>query len=338
MLMARAPDPSKARLHPLLAGVEGAFRRTRKIGEHEFLRPYKQLLPDVIASEVCLLDALNLASEVYSALNKRGYRVMLAPPDKQMRRPEIEEREVPTKDRKYGQYSMGRIWSPYRPTLAYFGTVPIGFALTEMSERVTLRRVADKYVREDSLELKTIKPSLLIHSWTTEQDVPSGRFRLVAYSPLRGVQWTLSWQDTGKSKIKGKLPEIIKALEASVDQIQNLMAEAEAAAARRERDWEAQREKWRREEDQRRVDDALAASMKQLSEIMEIWSKATAVHRFFRDAEECVSLLEGDRQKVLSERLALAKSMIGTLDPLEHLEAWLAPEERYTSQFGKEET
>jgi hypothetical protein len=121
----------KSSRHSMVVGVEQHFRKSRKVEDGEFLRPYKQLLPDIVASEACLVRALNLASEIYGALDRKGYRVLLATPDHQrLRRVHIEEREAPGKDRKYGRYSTGNIWSPHRPTITYIGSVPIGVALT----------------------------------------------------------------------------------------------------------------------------------------------------------------------------------------------------------------
>lgn len=120
-----AAKPERASRHPLLQGVEGHFRKTRKLDEGEFLKPYKQLLPDVVTSEACLIRALGLANDIYNALERKGHRVLFAPPDRQMRRQHIEERESPGRDRKYGQYSMGRIWSPHRPTITYLDSIPI---------------------------------------------------------------------------------------------------------------------------------------------------------------------------------------------------------------------
>jgi hypothetical protein len=109
------------------------------------------------------------------------------------------------------------------------------------------------------------------------------------------------------------------------------------AAARRRRELEVAQERYRREEDQRRVAQALAESNKQLADIMERWAAATAVKRFFLEAESRIGDVEGERCTHLKERLALARSMVGPLDPLAFLAEWLAPEERYKSKYGKAE-
>ena len=72
--------------HPLLRGTEALFRRSRKIDDYEYLRPYKQLLPDIVTSEASLLRALELCNALYSALERKGHRVMLAPTDRSMQR------------------------------------------------------------------------------------------------------------------------------------------------------------------------------------------------------------------------------------------------------------
>jgi hypothetical protein len=113
------------------------------------------------------------------------------------------------------------------------------------------------------------------------------------------------------------------------------MKAAEEAAARRRREWEEAQERYRREEDQRRVAEALAESKKQLAGIMEKWAAATAVERFFSEAQARVGEVEGERRAHLTERLALARSMVGHLDPLAFLAERLAPEERYKSKYGK---
>lgn len=325
---------TRAGRHPMLSGVEEHFRKSRKVEDGEFLRPYKLLLPDIVASEACLVRALNLASEVYTALDRKGHRVLFAPPDQQMHRADVEEREVPGKDRKYGRYSFGRIWSPHRPTITYIESVPIGLALTEMTERATMRYLNGKYVREDSKAARSARSWELTNSWTTEQDIPCGRFRLIAYSPFHGVDWVQSWQETETSPIGTMISVIVQKLEGSKGELRALMAAASEEAARRQREWEEAQERYRREEDQRRVEQARAESQKQLSNIMDRWASAMSVERFFREAEKRMEGLDGERRAQLTERLALARAMLGAIDPLDYLEKWLSPEERYKSKYS----
>jgi hypothetical protein len=327
------PKVKRSARHPMLLGVEELFRKTRKIEEYEFLRPYKQLLPDIVSSEANLVRSLEMASALYNALNGKGHRVLIAPPDNSMRRPHIEEREIPGMDRKYGHYSFGTIWSPYRPTITYVGSVPIGLALTEMTERVTLRYMNGKYFREDSKEIKSAKPWQMANSWTTEQDIPCGRLKLVAYSPMSGAEWISTWQESSSQSLTPMIPSIIRKLEGAEEEIASLMVAAEEAAAKRQQEWEETQERYRREDDQRRVAQADTESRKQLADIMERWQRAMTVERFFAEVEVRLQGSDDARCKALSERLALARSMLGSVDPLDFLGEWLAPEERYKSKY-----
>jgi len=330
---AKNDQPEVAARHPILRGAEALFRRTRKVDDYEFLRPYKLLLPDIVTSGDCLTRALDLGNALYTALEHKGHRVMFASPDRPMRRAEIEEREVPKNDRKYGRYAQGNIWSPYRPTVTYVGNVPIGLAVTEMTERITLRYIKGKYFREDSETVRSAKAWQLANSWTNEQDVPTGRFRVVAYSPHRGVNWQVSWQETSKRSLLTMIPPIVRELERVSGELEQKQLEANEAEARRQRKWEEECERMRREDDKRQVAQAVTSSQKQLSEIIQRWSAAMSVEQFFREAENRIPSVEPHRRNRLTDRLALARKMMGTLDPLDFLDGWIAPEERYQRRY-----
>jgi len=319
--------------HPLLFQVEELFRRSRDIDEGDFLRPYKLLLPDLVSTDACLTKSLDLANKIYRALEQKGYRVLIAPTGEAMERADLRVQETPKQDLKYGKHSMGRIWAPHRPTIAYFGDTPIGLSLTEMTERVSLRWVNGKYVRDNSKSTKSLKSWQLTGSWTTERDLPCGRYRFTAYSPYRGVNWVRSWQEAEKADLAAMIPKIIRELEGAVERLKRLKQVADTAEAQQQIEWEQQRERWRRDEDKRRVEAALNASRTQLAEIMEKWNTAATIERFFQEVEARLETVDGSRRTMLQERLTLARSMIGMPDPLEFLESWVAPEERYRSRY-----
>lgn len=171
---ARKPKPvAKSRgpaRHPLLFGVEEHLRKTRDIKDSEFLKPYKRILPDLISSKAALLRGISIANELYVALSKQGYPVHIARSSSNLKRIYISEQEEKQKYRRYGSYNSGRIWAPDRPTVFYVDTVPMALALTEMTERVTMRYFNGDYHREDSRLIRSAKSWQLTQSWTTEQD------------------------------------------------------------------------------------------------------------------------------------------------------------------------
>ncbi|MEE1656734.1 hypothetical protein VB618_11040 [Microvirga sp. CF3062] len=326
--------PHRPARHPLLFGVEEHFRKTRDAENGEFLRPYKRILPDLISSEKALLRALSIANDLYLALDEQGYRVHIAQAAENLHRIHVREQEVEQKDRRYGRYGSGRIWAPDRPTVFYIGTVPIGLALTEMTERVTMRYLDGDYHREDSALIRSAKSWQLTNSWTTEQDMPCGRFRVVAYSPKKGVDWSVSWQETEQQLLGTLIPRIVETLRASKNNLRRLMDAEDAAEAKRKKEWEEQWERYERQEDARKTAQALTDSRQQLAEIIERWGRAMTVERFFTDAEERLKSTNGERRHRLEERLTLARAMMESVDPLDFIEMWVAPDERHRSKFS----
>lgn len=329
-LLAKTRRPVR---HPLLFGAEEHLRKTREVKNGEFLRPYKRILPDMISSEAALQRALSIANALYLALDERGYRVQIAPAADNLLRIHIREQEVERRDRKYGRYHSGSIWAPDRPTVFYIDMVPVALSITEMTERVTMRYFDGDYHREDSKLIRSAKSWQLTHSWTTEQDMPCGRFRIVAYSPKNGVDWSRNWQETEQQSLERLIPEIVETLVASKIGLQRLMEAEEAAEEHRKKEQKERWERYEREEDARKTNQALTDCRQQLTEIMESWGKAMTVERFFADATERLNSVDDDRRQRLEGRLALARSVVGTVDPLEFIESWVAPEERHRSKF-----
>lgn len=89
-------------------------------------------------------------------------------------------REARTKQQEY-RYSS--LCSPYRPTVVYIGTVPIGLSIVEMSEEVLMQYVGGKCIRDADYTPPKASRYYVDRTWTTTHSVPSGRLRPFAYSP-----------------------------------------------------------------------------------------------------------------------------------------------------------
>ncbi|WP_246755413.1 hypothetical protein [Rhizobium lusitanum] len=189
------------------------------------------------------------------------------------------------------------------------------------------------YHREDSRLIRSAKSWQLTNSWTTEQDMPSGRFRIIAYSPKKGVEWTHSWQDTEQESLAKMIPKIIETLQASKDNLRRLMIAEDEAEAKRKKEQQEEWERYERREDARKVAQALTDSRQQLAETIEKWGKAMTVERFFSDAEERLGGVDEERRQRLEERLRIARVMMGSVDPLDFIENWQPPDERYRSKY-----
>ena len=119
--------------------------------------------------------------------------MVIAPSDAQFWRERINEKEVPPKkEPRYDPYGYDRRWSPYRPTVVYVDSVEFGLAVIEMTESVEMRYVNGKYIRESEYVAPKNR-RYIDHTWTTTRDLPSGRLRLVVYSPHCGVYWSTTY-------------------------------------------------------------------------------------------------------------------------------------------------
>lgn len=201
-----------------------------------------------------------------------------------------------------------------------------------MSENVTLRYVNGKYIRESEY----VPPRgryYVDHSFTTTRDLPSGRMRIVAYSPYGEVRWSKQWQETRTASLRGQIRTIVEAIEAAAPELVAKLKEADRQAEIRRQQWAVEEERRRREEDRRRVEQSIADSKAELRQVIERWSDLTSIERFLAGVEQrAEKLSEAERRHVL-ERLALARVFLGTQDPLDFFRGWKAPDERYVSRY-----
>jgi hypothetical protein len=321
-------------IHGLVRGARPHFQNSRAIEEGAYLKPYKKLLVDVTASKTCLDKALDLANDLFNALESVGHRVVLAPADARFGRAQIEEREVAAKSRNHWEYS--NLWSPWRPTVVYVGTVAIGLAVIEMSENVTLRYLSGEYVRESEY----VPPRNSRHadySWTTNRDVPSGRLRIVAYSPYYNVHWSMQWQETRAGSLRGQVRAIVAAIEAAAPDLVARLEEAARQAEIRHQQWLVDEERRRRAEDRRRIQQSIADSKTDLRQVIERWRDVMSIEDFFAGVEQRAGELPDCERGPVLERLALARVFLGTQDPLDFIRSWKTPDERYTPQYPVED-
>jgi hypothetical protein len=311
--------------HGLIRDAKAHFETGRPVDEGKYLKPYKKLLVDVTASKAGLDKALAFANDLFNTLESAGHRVVFAPASEQLRRADFDEREEPKKRQNY-HYS--GLWSPMRPTVAYFGTVAIGLAVVEMSEAVLMRYINGKYIRDaDYVPPKASR--YVAHSWTTTMELPCGRLRLIAYSPYWRVAWSTEWQETKKAGLTRELRTIVKALEeAAVELVEKLNEAARQAEIERLK-WLAAEEQRRQEEDRHRVQQSIKDSKAQLIHIIQSWADVMNVERFLQGVQDRAAALPADERHVILERLKLAREFLGSQDPLDFFLGWKTPLERY---------
>jgi hypothetical protein len=257
----KADRPS---VHPLLAGAKVHFEHTRDPGyrDQEYLRPYKRHVVDVYVSKEMLDAALNTATELFLALQGRGYRIVLAPPHERYEHKPCVHRVGYQPAARWDEHG-SPLWTPGLPTLLFVGDSPFGLTLFEISEEAEDRWDKDlhKHVRRFPREMsKKIveRISNLAGStgYVSKSWFPSGRLGLHAYYPRNGIEWEHYWYESKPGEIVSRAREISDELQRAVEHIRKLREEADRKAEEGRRKREAEHREWeRREAERRRVEE-----------------------------------------------------------------------------------
>lgn len=331
----RQPKPkiqiARDRIHPLIIGAATHFLNGRAVDDGSYLKPFKKMLVDVTAAEATLKAALDLANELFNAIEAAGHRVVLAPSNQQFRRMSAEEREPVGKARQYWEHS--GLWSPDRATIAFIGTVAVGLQIVEMSESVTMRYVRGKYIRDT--DYVAPKRGYKGDTFTTTRAMPSGRLRVIAYSPYSDVEWSARWQDTAKSAVRTSVRTIVAAIIANAPDLVVKLEEADCQRQIRHQEWLVQEDRRQREDDRRRIAESVLESTADLRKVIERWADMTSIGRFLDGIEKSAGSLPDDEKQAVLHRLALARTFLGTQDPLDFFRGWQTPEERYSPRFSE---
>lgn len=196
-----------------------------------------------------------------------------------------------------------------------------------------MRHVKDGYVR-GSPELAARVERSRAYSWTTLKDVPSGRFRIVAYATDPAVDWSQSWQESEKQPDSLTAASIAKVVLSQQSRLMEMAREAARQAEIRHRAWLEEQEKWRHQEDERHVAKSREESLATLHNAIQRWARVMEIEQFFSQAtQRAIELADDSKYKIL-ERLRLARDMIGSQNPLDFLEDWKAPTELYRPRYG----
>lgn len=309
--------------HPVLVGIKPFFEKTRD-SENGILRPFKRLMADVIASKTGLDAAIAAADCVFQELSGRGHRVVIAPMGEQLRRAEVDLREVPRKG-----HHPHAAWSPERPTVVYVSDLPIGLTLFEMTEATEMQYVGNStYVPVSGLSQMQRRRYEQSRYWTTTQDQASGRFCLQAYCPSWMVGWVKRWPETKAGQFASMVPGIVQELEAAAPQLAAQLEAARLKAEEQHRQWEEE-DRLRREAQARALQEKRRQEARvDLLAAIAGWNEARGIAAYFVEAEREAEQLEADERERLLERISLARELLGSKKSLDLLLRWKAPAER----------
>lgn len=321
------PTASKLKNHPLINGAKRHFEKQLYVHDVGYLKPTKKLLVDLVVTKPCLDRALSFANELFLSLESKGNHVVIAPKSEEFKRESFEKHEVPK------NYNYHTLWSPWRCTVVYIGTVAIGLTIAEMSEEVEVRYVNGKYIPEKDYVKSKRRRYSSSYTWTTSKEYPTGRLLLQAYSPYYRANWAKSWKEAKEGDLRKQIKAIVKSLERATPKIARLIEEGERQAEIERKEWEAQQEQWHKEREEKLAAEALKQSQKELFQIIDTWAEANRIENFFKDAEQRANDLSDDKKMNILERLQRARELIGSTEALEHFVRWRTPNEIYTPKL-----
>ncbi|HEX4341311.1 MAG TPA: hypothetical protein VH062_35625 [Polyangiaceae bacterium] len=285
--------PERPKTHPILVAVRDDFEDSK---EHRFLddgylRPKKHDLPDILTSKEALPRALRVANDLFLTLEDQGHWVRMAPQGVVYQTKEFDHR-VPV-GRSNGFQS--RAWQAAPKTLVFVGGVAIGLSLFEIAEEVEVVWSDGRYVRAPktrAAERRRLEPSR-----THRQNLPSGKFGLLAYSPY-GVTWSRYWHETERNTFSELHDGITGELERAAPEIVRLTEQARREHEERQRKWETERRENERKEAERRRLEAEERRRKDMQSTIERWRNARDIRAYVADvkrlvAEEGLSIVEG---------------------------------------------
>ena len=293
-----------------------------KQSDRGYLLPTKRRLLDLFVTQSTLDRAFDAANKLFLSLEDRGHRVTLPRLHEYQRKP-IDERIVGgSPDHHWGSGNADR------PTVVFIGTVAIGLAVFELSEKVEVRYVDGKYVPVDDLPVSKRRGWSPNSEWTHMSDLPTGRLCIRASSPYAGTIWEKQWRESKAGQLGKLIPRIVRTLEDEADGIAVLVEERRRQAEAERQRWEVEHERWMREENERRRIQCIKESKDELFAIVESWGVAERIESFFKNAERrALDLGEADRASIL-ERLHSARALLGGTDALQWFRTWKVPEER----------
>ena len=145
-----------------------------------------------------------------------------------------------------------------------------------------------------------------------------------------------SWQDEPHKRLN--IRDIVNGLQPFVEQFLLKLEEATKQEEIRQKQWEEEQERSRRETDRRMIAQSVIDSRNGIERVMQDWSYAVNVEKFFIEVEDRVNQphLSKERRQQIMDRLNLAREFLRTSDPLDLLMSWHTPTERYQPKYNKQ--
>ncbi|MGO6789494.1 hypothetical protein ACCT17_25890 [Rhizobium ruizarguesonis] len=159
---------------------------------------------DLTTSPQAFARGLALANALYKELEIRGHPVRIVAGHRFIRPFLNSWTEPPHSTAR----ELNSPWVPKAPTIATIAGVPIGLAIIEIHGEVLRRYIGGG----DFVRASTAK-SVNGVTWTETHLLPTGRFKITAYSPHFPIPWRKEWCEVRRHSIEGLVDTIVLELE-----------------------------------------------------------------------------------------------------------------------------
>lgn len=122
--------------------------------------------------------------------------------------------------------------------------------------------------------------------------------------------------------------KIVRQLSEQAPDIADQVAEVERQRELQREKWEIENEQRKLQQERERRENAHNNSLDELNLVIEAWAKQKSIESFFAEITTAVSCIDPSRREALSERLILARKLIGKTDALQSLIDWETPSEK----------
>jgi hypothetical protein len=200
----------------------------------------------------------------------------------------------------------------------------IGLTIFETCEAIEMRYIRGTYHRVD--QLPKVSQRDILHSWTTMQNLCTGRLCIKAYSPYVELNWSRQWLEVKPGDLLSKVQVIAKELSNFAPELVSLYEaahqRAEVERQQREKEWQ----RWHAECRAKELLDAQKKSKDALLSSIDHWAKVKAMDAFFADVESSAAeLLDEVERAAILANVQQAREVIGSTDALAHFKNWRYP-------------
>ena len=304
---------TSSKRHPLLFSAEDELEAGRPTKEG-YLRPKRQLFPDVFVSRETLKRALSLTSRLYNELEARGGDVRIAAKDSALLGCALDhrvDRTERTMENSGPSYPIVMSWRPIRPTVVFIGDVAIGLTVYELSDYVN--------ARFDWSESKQYTRQADGHE---RRDMPIGRLAIRAFAAYRHAAWGERWEEEQRGDLAEQIPAIADLIIRAAPDVVRLAAEGE----RKHSEWEAQLAAEARERQRDQLAAAskaeAAASREKLTELITVWRRGQDLEAFLDAAAREIEALDLAARVPAEIQLARAREALAPMRAIDVLRAW----------------